>query len=92
MIFNSSNITGADCFDFCFVAKYLKISEMMASAWAETLSDWRSSLEELKSFVVLPFQRVEHRRTCIDSLLSGVEHKIGWMLSEEAGFGLLYRI
>ena len=68
---------------------------MAVSVWTETLVDWRKSLEELKSFVAPAFRRIEQRRTAgvfMDGLLSGVERKTGWMLSEEAGFGKPYRI
>ena len=68
---------------------------MTVSQWSKTLVDWRTSLEELKCFVGSAFQRVEQRRTAgafIDGLLSGVERKTGWMLSEEAGFDKPYRI
>jgi SRSO17 transposase len=68
---------------------------MMGSIWPETLVDWRNSLEELKSFVGPAFRRVEQRRTAdafLDGLLSGVERKTGWMLSEEAGFDKPYRV
>ena len=68
---------------------------MAVSVWTETLVDWRKSLEELKSLVAPAFRRIEQRRTAgvfMDGLLSGVERKTGWMLSEEAGFGKPYRI
>ncbi len=68
---------------------------MTVSAYAERLSDWRKSLEDLKLFVAPAFRRVEQRRTAdafIDGLLSGAERKTGWMLSEEAGFDKPYRI
>ena len=68
---------------------------MAVSVWRETLVDWRKSLEDLESFVAPAFRRIEQRRTAgafMDGLLSGIERKTGWMLSEEAGFDKPYRI
>ena len=68
---------------------------MSVEVLSNRLSDWRPSLEDLKSFIGPVFGREDLRGTAlafIDGLLSGVERKTGWMLSEEAGFDKPYRI
>lgn len=68
---------------------------MTVADWTGTLLDWRAALAELKQMIGPVFQRSEQRHSAgafIDGLLSGAEHKTGWMLAEEAGHERPYRI
>lgn len=68
---------------------------MSVSDWAESVSDWRYALEDLKGFIAPAFKRSEQRASAgvfIDGLLSGAERKTGWMLAEEAGLARPYRV
>ena len=68
---------------------------MSVSDWAGVSSDWRDGVWGLKEHIAPAFRRSEQRQSAsafIDGVLSGVERKTGWMLSEEAGFDGPYRI
>jgi len=68
---------------------------MTVSDWAGSASDWREALAGMRAFIAPAFKRSEQRASAgafIDGLLSGVERKTGWMLSEEAGLERPYRI
>jgi hypothetical protein len=56
--------------------------------WACSVSDCSHALAGLKDFIAPAFKRSEQSASAgvfIDGLLSGAEHKTGWMLAEEAG-------
>lgn len=68
---------------------------MKISDCTGTSIDWASALEDFKAALAPAFGRAETRLSAgafIDGLLSGVERKTGWMLSEQAGFERPYRI
>ena len=68
---------------------------MSVSNWALSASDWCKELEDMKAYLAPSFGRLETRTSAssfLDGVLSGVERKTGWMLSEEAGLATPYRI
>ena len=68
---------------------------MAVSDWAGSVCDWRDTLSEFKAYLAPAFRRAEQRLSAgafLDGLLSSVERKTGWMLSEAAGFDKPYRI
>src|SRR5215207_9463267 len=61
---------------------------MRVARWSGALSAWESELSGLKRRIGPVFGRREVRETAVaflDGLLSGVERKTGWLLSEQAG-------
>jgi SRSO17 transposase len=68
---------------------------MAVSDWAGSVCDWRYTLREFNAYLAPAFRRAEQRLSAgafLDGLLSSVERKTGWMLSEAAGFEKPYRI
>ncbi len=68
---------------------------MSVSDWALAAADWQKELDGLKAFLAPCLGRLETRTSAsafIDGVLSGVERKTGWMLSEQAGLSGPYRL
>lgn len=68
---------------------------MSVSDWAVAVADWREELDRLKATLSPALGRLETRRSAgafLDGVLSGVERKTGWMLSEQAGLSGPYRL
>jgi hypothetical protein len=61
---------------------------MSVASWSRALLSWEGELSALKEFLGPVFGRRELRESggaFLDGLLSGVERKTGWLLSEQAG-------
>ena len=68
---------------------------MSVAEWSGSLLEWEGALAGLKERLSPVFGRAELRRTAsafLDGLLSGVERKTGWLLSEQAGLDRPYRM
>ena len=68
---------------------------MAVAVWAGSVLAWDCELAALKERIGRVFSRMELRRNAgafIDSLLSGVERKTGWLMAEQAGLARPYRI
>ena len=67
----------------------------MVADWSGTLLEWEAELSGLKARIGDAFKRSEARQMAgafIDGLLSGVERKTGWLMSEQAGLDRPYRM
>ena len=68
---------------------------MSVSSWSGSTLAWEAELGALKAWISPVFERAESRRTAsafLDGLLSGVERKTGWLMSEQAGMERPYRM
>lgn len=68
---------------------------MSVLAWSGSMLAWEEELLRFKDRVSAVFGRSELRQTAsafVDGLLSGVERKTGWLLSEQAGLERPYRV
>ena len=68
---------------------------MSVAAWSGSLLGWENELASLKRRLAPVFRRREVQETgsaFVDGLLSGVERKTGWLMSEQAGFERPYRM
>lgn len=68
---------------------------MSVSSWSGSALAWEADLAALKAWISPVFGRAELRRTAsafLDGLLSGVERKTGWLMSEQAGMERPYRM
>jgi SRSO17 transposase len=68
---------------------------MSVGEWSGSLLAWEQELAGLKDRISGVFGRSELRETAsafLDGLLSGVERKTGWLLSEQAGLERPYRM
>ena len=68
---------------------------MSVAEWSGSLLEWERALSGLKERLSAVFGRAELRCTAaafLDGLLSGVERKTGWLLSEQAGLERPYRM
>jgi SRSO17 transposase len=68
---------------------------MSVAEWSGSLLGWERALAGLKERLSPVFGRADLRRTAsafLDGLLSGVERKTGWLLSEQAGLDRPYRM
>ena len=68
---------------------------MSVAAWSGSLLAWEHDLGALKERLGPVFRRRELRETAgafIDSLLSGIERKTGWLMAEQAGLARPYRM
>jgi SRSO17 transposase len=68
---------------------------MAIADWSGTLVSWQQELVALKARMASIFSRAEVRASAglfLDGLLSGVERKTGWLMSEQAGLERPYRM
>jgi SRSO17 transposase len=68
---------------------------MSVAAWSGSLLAWDRELSGLKERLAPVFGRRELRETggaFLDGLLSGIERKTGWLMSEQAGLERPYRM
>jgi SRSO17 transposase len=67
----------------------------MVAEWSGSLLQWEAELQRLKERLGSALPRRELRDTAggfVDGLLSGVERKTGWLMSEQAGLDRPYRM
>ena len=68
---------------------------MSVASWSGALLSWEGELAGLKARLAPVFRRRELQETggaFLDGLLSGIERKTGWLLSEQAGAERPYRM
>lgn len=68
---------------------------MSVALWTGSLLAWKRDLSALKARLGPVFTRRELRETggaFLDELLSGIEHKTGWLMAEQAGAAQPYRM
>jgi len=68
---------------------------MRVASWTGSFLDWEQELRSFKDRLAPVFPRQELRETSghfLDGLLSGIERKTGWLMSEQAGFERPYRM
>ena len=68
---------------------------MRVASWTGSFLDWEQELRSFKDRLAPMFPRQELRETSghfLDGLLSGIERKTGWLMSEQAGFERPYRM
>ena len=68
---------------------------MRVASWTGSFLDWEQELRSFKDRLAPVFPRQELRETSghfLDGLLSGIERKTGWLMSEQAGIERPYRM
>jgi len=73
----------------------MREESMSVAEWSGSLLEWERALNGLKDRLAPVFGRADVRRTAsafLDGLLSGVERKTGWLMSEQAGHEQPYRM